>query len=198
MTTRPASRACAARSGATAGIVAEPVSRLLFGDVYASAVNVVYLLLAGNLWFALSSSGTAVLNMVKQTRLTFLLTAASTVLLVGLGLWLIPRFGAVGAGVATCAALGVHALATMGFARRHLSGGVVPQAGRSIALAAMIPLAIGVIVLPNGLQHAGEFVLAALAYLVAYVGLLFALRVFTADDLTMLQGLIRVPSRAQP
>lgn len=179
------------------GILAAPLIRLLFGDEYASAVNVVYLLLAGNLWFALSTSGTAVLNMVKQTRLAFLLTAASTVLLVGSGLWLIPRLGAIGAGVATCVALGVHALATLGFARRHFSGGVIPQAGLSMALAAVTPLAVGVIVLPNGLQHAGEFVLAALAYLASYVGLLFALRVFTADDLAMLQGLIRVPSRAQ-
>lgn len=177
---------------------ARPIIQLLFGEEYLPAIHVVYLLVLGKLCWAVSASGMWVLNMVKKTRVTFQIAAVSSVLLVALNLWLIPPYGAVGASLATCVALVIHSVITIGCAQRYFQGGVFPSGGVSIALAGVAPLAIGLWMMGRELHHVSTYGLVAVTYLAAYLALLFAFRVFRAEDLAMIQGLMRLEANGIP
>lgn len=179
-------------------VCARPIIQLLFGQEYLPAIQVVSLLVVGKLCWTLSTSAAWMLNMVKRTRVTLRITIISTTILVVLNLWLIPSFGAVGASLATCVALILHSVITIGCARRYVQGGVFPSRGWSIALAGVAPLAVGLWMMGRELHHVSTYGLVAVAYLAAYIALLFALRVFRAEDLAMIQGLMRLEANGIP
>lgn len=74
------------------------VINLIFGAEYQTAVRPMQILALGFIWFILAAPFTAYLIYAKkQTQFFALINLVQLVLLVGFDLWLIPRFGAIGA-----------------------------------------------------------------------------------------------------
>jgi O-antigen/teichoic acid export membrane protein len=95
----------------------------VFGSTFASAVVILWVLIAQRLLYVATGMCATVLDMSGHTRLKLLNSAIRLVMLTGLNLWLIPRWGALGAALAafvTTSVVGLLRLAQVGFLFRVL------------------------------------------------------------------------------
>jgi O-antigen/teichoic acid export membrane protein len=89
---------------------AEPLTVMLFGDRYAAAAPILSLLAIGTYVDASAGFNDATLRVAGKIRWLMAVNAGGAFLNVGLNLLLIPRLGALGAGIATGSALLVYAV----------------------------------------------------------------------------------------
>lgn len=90
--------------------LSEPLTVLLFGDQYAEAGVLLAILALGKFFNSALGMNTYMLQVYAHVRLIILVNAATAALALGLCLWLIPRFGAVGGAVATSATIALRNL----------------------------------------------------------------------------------------
>lgn len=88
--------------------LAEPLTVLLFGHQYAQAGALLAILALGKFFNSALGMNTYMLQVFARVRLIILVNAATAVLGLGLCLWLIPRFGAVGGAAATAATIALR------------------------------------------------------------------------------------------
>jgi O-antigen/teichoic acid export membrane protein len=89
---------------------AEPLTVLLFGDRYAAAAPILSLLAIGTFVDASAGFNDATLRVAGRVRWLMGVNAGGALLNIGLNLLLIPRMGALGAGIATGSALLAYAV----------------------------------------------------------------------------------------
>ncbi len=101
--------------------LAEPVAGLLFGEEYVEASSVLVVLAIGTYFNA--ALGLNAVTLQVYGRVNYLLGATITAMLAGLGvqLWLVPRYGAMGAAVGTAAAAVVQNVLCHGLLLRMTS-----------------------------------------------------------------------------
>jgi O-antigen/teichoic acid export membrane protein len=90
--------------------LAEPVTLLLFGPQYAGAGVLLAILAVGKYVNAAMGMNTFTLQVYARVWTVLLINVATGILGLGLCLWLIPRFGAVGGAAATSAAIVIRNL----------------------------------------------------------------------------------------
>jgi O-antigen/teichoic acid export membrane protein len=86
----------------------KPLTVLLFGDQYAGAGVLLAILALGKFLNSALGMNTFMLQVFAHVRLILFVNAATAVLGLGLCLWLIPRYGAVGGAAATCATIALR------------------------------------------------------------------------------------------
>lgn len=90
--------------------LARPLTVLLFEERYASSASILALLALGNYWNAAFGFNAYTLRVFGKVRFIVAIDLLSGLLTVLLGLFLIPRHGAIGAAIATSAALIIYNL----------------------------------------------------------------------------------------
>lgn len=88
--------------------LAQPLTVLLFGHEYANAGVLLAILALGKFFNAALGMNTFLLQVFAHVRLILLVNAASAVLGLGLCLWWIPLYGAVGGAAATAATIAIR------------------------------------------------------------------------------------------
>jgi polysaccharide transporter, PST family len=165
--------------------LAGPILRLIFGAEYLSAGPILIVLawsaVANWLYFPLGLS----LQARGRERLWLGAVAAGLALNAGGNLWAIPRWGGLGAAVATLLSEGVLLLLGVVLVWRHLA---IAPAWRPIlvSLGAMTTGAL-ILVTLRGLSP----LMATSVALSVYAGLLIAFRALTGEDATIVAGWLR-------
>jgi O-antigen/teichoic acid export membrane protein len=90
--------------------LAEPVTVLLFGSRYASAASILAILAVGEFCNAALGLNRYTLLVYARVRLITSINVLGVLIRLGLNFWLIPRYGALGAAIATSGALVAHNL----------------------------------------------------------------------------------------
>jgi len=90
--------------------LARPLTVLLFGSRYAQSAPILALLALGNYFNAAVGFNSYTLRVYGRVRYIMIIDMLAALLGLGLNLWLIPRYGALGAAVGTCIALIGHNL----------------------------------------------------------------------------------------
>lgn len=91
-------------------LLAEPVTVLLFGTSYAEAGIILAVLVVGDYFNAALGLNTYTLQVFAKVRFITWINCIAAVLVLLLNLWLIPRYGALGAAIATSGAIVAHNL----------------------------------------------------------------------------------------
>ena len=158
-----------------------------FGPAFPAAAAVTIVLVVGKAVDAATGPCAMMLNMSGRPALNMVDNITALALNVGLNLWLIPRYGIVGAAVAWAVALGVVNAARVVQVRATM--GMWPfSSGTATALAASAAGAAAGFLVRNVAAGLSAMVVGALAVVATYVALL-ALVGVTADDRTLLKGL---------
>ena len=143
----------------------EPITVLLFGERYASAGLVLAVLAVGNYVNAALGMNTHTLQVYARVRIVATNSVIAALLGLGLNLWLIPVYGAIGAAWATSGAIIVHNLLNQ--AGLHFGTGVDVVRTQGLKLYGSILLAtLGLVVLRAGfeLQMIPLIVLVAIVF----------------------------------
>jgi O-antigen/teichoic acid export membrane protein len=90
--------------------LAEPLTVLLFGSRYAQSGLILALLSLGNYFNAAVGFNSYTLRVYGKVRYIVIIDLLAALLGLGLNLWLIPTYGALGAAIGTCIALIAHNL----------------------------------------------------------------------------------------
>lgn len=90
--------------------MARPLTLLLFGEQYAESAVILALLSFGSYFNAALGFNSYTLRVYGKVRYIVIIDLLTAILAVGLNLWLIPRFGALGAAVGTTVMLVTHNL----------------------------------------------------------------------------------------
>jgi len=145
----------------------EPITVLLFGERYASAGLVLAVLAVGNYVNAALGMNAYTLQVYARVRVLATNSVIVALLALGLNLWLIPVYGAIGAALATTGAVIVHNLLNQ--AGLHFGTGVDVFRAQGLKLYGSILLAtLGLVVLRAGfeLQLIPLIVLVAIVFVV--------------------------------
>ncbi|MGZ4172086.1 MAG: flippase [Solirubrobacteraceae bacterium] len=132
----------------------------LFGERYASSAAILALLSTGYYFGAALGFNGLTLRVYGLVRYTVVISVAAAVANVALNLLLIPRYGAVGAGVGTCATLIVHNVLKQAGLRKGTGIAVFDWAHARVYVA--IVAVLGVLLALNLLLNPGTAVAVAL------------------------------------
>lgn len=153
----------------------------IFGDEFTAGASITVLLAVGTLFDVLSGPCGHMLVMSGRPALTMANNLCGLALNIGLNLWLIPRYGLIGAGIAWAASLAminVARLAQVWFTMRLLPFDRGLMKGVGAALAAAIA---ALVVQRGGGNGLPTLAVGTLAIAVVYGGMIFLLGV-TSDD----------------
>jgi len=89
-------------------LFAEPLTVLLFGSEYAQSGIILSILAAGNYFNAVVGYNQYTLRVYDLVRVTVIIDILSAVVSVLLSLWIIPRYGALGAAISTCSTVVIY------------------------------------------------------------------------------------------
>lgn len=157
----------------------------MFGDEFTAGASITVLLAVGTLFDVLSGPCGHMLVMSGRPALTMANNLCGLALNIGLNIWLIPRFGLTGAGIAWAASLAlinVARLAQVWFTMRMLPFNRGLVKGLIAAAAAAI---VALIVQRAGGSGLSTLAVGALAIGVVYGGLIFLLGVDSDDRLVL-------------
>ncbi|QLK26364.1 oligosaccharide flippase family protein [Natrinema zhouii] len=144
-------------------VVADPAIVTVFGEGYAGGVLVVQVLSLFVLFEALENISGPALDYLGRARSRAVLKAITSIANVVLNVLLIPRFGAVGAAIATVITYGTYAILSVGIVSTELPFDV-RAVGRSFATATAISVGMAAVV------HALLGVVSGLGGLVIAIG----------------------------
>jgi O-antigen/teichoic acid export membrane protein len=161
-----------------------------FGHGFHTGATVTAILAAGQLVSAAAGPCGTVLTMSGRVGLNMVDNVGVLILNVALNLWLIPRYGAVGAAVAWSVSLAAANVAKA-LQVRYVVGVTLAGSGIVKALVAAVPaLLVGVLVNRLVETWVAGVVLGVVAICVVYLGTVLVLGL-TQDDVTMLGALSR-------
>lgn len=168
----------------------------VFGSTFASGVVILWMLIAQRLLYVATGMCATVLDMSGHTRLKLLNSAIRLVMLTGLNLWLIPRWGALGAALAaffTTSVVGLLRLAQVGFLFRVLpyDGGFVKTVFAA-GIAWLVGLGVGRLIPPNG--SALNAVVNGILIVAVYVVAVFVLGLAEEEQLILARARRRAGS----
>ncbi len=166
---------------------ADSLMELVFSRTYAQGGTLLAILVVG-LTIGMFGDALAPLLLVRGKGKQLIgAVAALLVMLVGLSAVLIPRFGALGAGVASGGVLAAGGVAVLVYLRSEIASGFLGRAARVLLAGAVVALLAWLAPITATPALLGWYI--ALAAL--YAALLWVLRVVTADDLSSLYEGIR-------
>jgi len=158
---------------------------LLSGDpAFIVAYRVIPVIAAGYVFWALYHVSQMPLFLAKRTGRLFGINLAAVIINVGLNAFLIPRFGAMGAAIATCVTFA--SLAAMGMLASRSEASVPFELGRLVPVLGLVLIGGGAALWLDDLDHANRIPLAAALTLKSalFLALLFSLwrGVVSADE----------------
>ena len=155
---------------------------LTFGAEFRGAVAPLAVLMLASVALALYNALTPVVCAYGDTWPLAVVCVVSALTNVGVNLWLIPRYGIVGAAAATVVAYWVSALGVLGLVQRRLSVPLTPLVTLGLPVAAVY---VCLHYLPAAHQQAAAILTGALSI----AGLLFAFRLFRGENAIVLHRL---------
>lgn len=170
--------------------LAEPLAVLLFGARYASAGSVLAILAVGYFFNAALGYNAAGLQVHGKVRFTAAIDILAALTFVGLCIWLIPTYGAVGAAVATTVNMIVHNIANhIGF--RVCGTGIRLLDGRFVRVALTATLFLLGLLAIQWLAEPPPLVVAALAVLASLALLRLTRHLVNVQE--MFPEILRIP-----
>ena len=140
---------------------------LVFGEAYAdTSPTILNWLVLAPVLYTVAFFGTAVFLARQQPTAVLVAAATATTANIALNLWLIPRFGGVGAAIATTTSYGVQALATYVALRRRVTTVKVVRPVLEPAAAAVV---MGLVLALVRLPLFGELAVGAAVYLATWL-----------------------------
>jgi len=168
-------------------ILASPLLRILTTSEFTSGSVVIPFVASGLLFYGLYQACMNVLYLVKKTSWILWLLSISAALNIGLNLLLIPRLGILGAAVATLAAYFVLGMLTVLISFRYLKFDLsFSFIMKSVLASAVMALAIW---LSNPVSIIGVTIFILLG-IVIYFAIIFALKGFSKNELSMVKDLV--------
>ncbi|MBN3038377.1 MAG: flippase [Candidatus Omnitrophica bacterium] len=161
---------------------------ILFAPEYGIAYAAVIILVWGRLISALSFTSGHMLNMIKKTRIIFVVSAIATFCNVILNYMLIPRFGINGAAAGTCISLFVQAALLVCFCNRYLSLVFLNKDFLKVAVAGLVPAIVIYFIQRNFAVSTAAFFGLAGTFGVAYLAMLYVIKAHDDNDIAVLKA----------
>ena len=159
-------------------LVSEPLIAIFCGDTFAPAARVLTVMSPLLIFTALSDiAGLQILYAQGREAVVIKATALGAIVDVALNLWLIPRYGAVGAAISTFAAEGAVFVAVFAIGRRYIPATLLSRSNAK-TIAATVVMAAAVIAMLRALGAADAMTTAIVTMTAApviYYGALLAM-----------------------
>ena len=164
---------------------------ILFGNEYAAGAGSLIILAFGYLFYsAVTYPSAALLSMAEKTKFILYSQIVAAVLNFILNIFLIVKYGMIGAAIATSISLIIGSILFLAFAYKYTK--VLPDFKNYIkpVIAGIISLLVVIILAP--LFKIGLYTVISLAvlYSLAYVALMYAIKGFDKDDIIIFKGIL--------
>jgi O-antigen/teichoic acid export membrane protein len=173
-------------------VLSQPLLRILATSEYAVGGALVLAVASGYIFYGIYYFNVSIVYLVKQTKWLPLMIAVAAAVNTGLNVALIPRYGAMGAAIATCISYLLLAAIVTAWARRVLSYRLDYVFLFKVAVAAAV-MAVCVRLIP--VSGALGLALVVVLGLILFAAGLLVLRAFSSDERQFIREVLGLRTR---
>ena len=171
-------------------LFSETILRILFGADYVLGATSLVALGAGYFIYGFLLFNTELLKLVKKSKLIIAITAASILLNFVLNVFLIQSHGIFGASIATAIAFLIYSILTLAIVLKKTRINLIDKySGKIFASGIIAFLLVYVVNSMNIFLGIVSKVILAMAFALIYIVLIFLMRGFVKEDLTILNAI---------